>query len=111
MIHHIQKSCGICAMKSPTIIYEDNTTCVVQMQMGYIKTNYTKHISLKLFYPHELQEGGEISILQIKSCDNLTDLFTKFLPLVIFDKCVKDIGMRRLKRFVRFRGRFSLNRI
>jgi hypothetical protein len=38
-----------------------------------------------------------ISILQIKSCDNHTDLFTKSLPLAIFDKCVKGIGMRRLK--------------
>jgi hypothetical protein len=51
---------------SPTIIYEDNVAWVAQMQTGYIKTNYTKHISLKLFYPHELQEGGEINILQIK---------------------------------------------
>jgi hypothetical protein len=68
MIDHIQKSCGIGAIKSPIIIYEDNAACVAQMQTGYIKTNYTKHISPKLFYPHELQEGGEISILQIKSC-------------------------------------------
>jgi hypothetical protein len=35
--------------------------------------------------------------LQIKSCDNHADLFTKFLPLAIVDKCVKGIGMRRLK--------------
>jgi virulence-associated protein VapD len=28
---------------------------------------------------------------------NLVDLFTKLLPLAIFDKCVKDIGMKRLK--------------
>jgi hypothetical protein len=67
------------------------------MQTGYVKTNYTKHISSKLFYSHQLQESGEISILQIKSCDNYTDLFTKFLPLAIFDKCVKDISMRRHK--------------
>jgi hypothetical protein len=65
--------------------------------MGYIKTNYIKYIFPKLFYPHELQECEEISILQIKSCDNLASLFTKSLPLTIFDKCVKDIGMRRLK--------------
>jgi hypothetical protein len=58
MIDHIQKSCGICAIESPMIIYEDNAAFVAQMQTGYIKTNYTKHISLKLFYPHELQEGG-----------------------------------------------------
>jgi hypothetical protein len=56
-----------------------------------------KHISLKLFYTHELQEHGKISILQTKSCDNFTDLFTKSLPFTIFDKCVKCIGMRRLK--------------
>jgi hypothetical protein len=80
-----------------TIIYGDNASCVAEMQMGSIKTNYTKYIAPKLFYPHELQEGGEISILQIKSYDNLANLFTKSLLLVIFDKCVKDIGMSRLK--------------
>jgi hypothetical protein len=97
MIDHIHKSCGIGATKSPTIIYEDNIACVAQMQTWYIKTNYTKYISLKLFYPHKLEEGGEISIVQIKSCDNLADLFAKSLPLVIFDKYVKDIDMHRLK--------------
>jgi hypothetical protein len=61
------------------------------MQTGYIKTNYIKHISPKLLYPYELQECGEISILQIKSYDNLADLFTKCLPLATFDKCVKGI--------------------
>jgi virulence-associated protein VapD len=35
--------------------------------------------------------------LQIKSCYNLADLFTKSLPLATFDKCVKGIGMHRLK--------------
>jgi virulence-associated protein VapD len=66
--------------------------------MRYIKTNYIKHISPKLFYRHKLQEGREISILQIKSCDNLANLFTKYLPLDTFDKCVKDIGMHRFKK-------------
>jgi hypothetical protein len=97
VINHIETSCGIGVLESSTIIYEDNAACVAQMQTGYIKTNYTKHISPKLFYPHELQEHGEISILKTKSCDNLTDLFTKSLPLAIFDKCVKDIDIKRLK--------------
>jgi hypothetical protein len=97
VINHIETSCDIGALQSPTIIYEDNAACVAQMQTRYIKTNYTKHISSKLFYLHELQEHGKISILQTKSCDNLVDLFTKSLPLAIFNKCVKDIGMKRLK--------------
>ena len=97
MIDHIQTSCGIGSIESPTIIYEDNAACVAQMQTGYIKSNVTKHITPKLFYPHQLQESGEISILQIKSCDNLANIFTKSLPFASFDKCVKGIGMRRLK--------------
>jgi hypothetical protein len=91
MIDHIHKSCGIGATKSPTIIYEDNIACVAQMQTWYIKTNYIKHISPKLFYLHELQEGGVISISQIKSCDNLVDLFTKSLPLATFDNVWKAL--------------------
>jgi hypothetical protein len=40
VINHIETSCGICALESPTIIFEDNAACVAQMQTGYIKTNY-----------------------------------------------------------------------
>jgi hypothetical protein len=68
-----------------------------------------KHISPKLFYPHKLQESEEISILQIKYYDNHADLFTKSLPLAIFDKCVKDIGMRRLKDLQDLGGGTSMN--
>ena len=67
------------------------------MDTGYIKSNMTKHISPKLFYPHELKQMGEIDILQTKSCDNLADLFTKSLPTSSFHKCVQGIGIRRLR--------------
>jgi len=97
MINHIQQSCGLKAITALTIIYEDNAACVTQMETGYIKSNINKHISPKLFYPHELQQKGEIDILKTKSCDNLADLFTKSLPASSFEKCVKGIGMRRLR--------------
>jgi hypothetical protein len=97
MINHIQQSCGKGSIESPTIIYEDNAACVAQMQTGYIKSNITKHIAPKLFYPHELQKSGDINILQVKSCDNLADLFTKSLPASTFEKYVRGIGMRRLR--------------
>jgi hypothetical protein len=67
------------------------------MQSGYVKSNVTKHITPKLFYPHKLQVNGEISILQIKSCNNLVDVFTKSLPYSIFFKYVAVIGMCRFK--------------
>ena len=97
MINHIEKSCAIGSIKIPTIIYEDNAACVTQMQTGYIKRNMTKYIAPKLFFPHELQQSGHINVKQIKSCDNLADLFTKSLPTTSFEKCVRGIGMRRLR--------------
>jgi hypothetical protein len=97
VINHIQILCGIELIRSPTIIYENNTACIAQMQSGYVKSNVTKHITSKFFYPHELQVNGKISILQTKSYDNLTDLFTKFLPYSTFFKCVADIGMRQFR--------------
>ena len=97
IINHIIQSCGIGALETPTIIFEDNSACVTQMESGYIKSNMTKHIIPKLFYPHELQKNREIEILQTKSCDNLADLFTKSIPYSVFRKCVEGIGMRRLR--------------
>jgi hypothetical protein len=79
------------------IIYEDNAACIAQMQSGYVKSNVTKHITPKLFYLHELQVNGEISILQTESCDNLANLSTNSLPYSTFSKCVADIGMSRLR--------------
>jgi hypothetical protein len=55
------------------------------------------HIVPKFFYPHELQKSGEVNILHTKSCENLADLFTKYLPAPSFFRCVHGIGMRRLR--------------
>ena len=107
MINHIQTSCGIGPSKSRSIIYADNAARVSQMHMGYIKSNITKHIAPKLFFPHELQKNGEIDILQIKSCDNLADLFTKSLPAAAFQKCIHGIGMRRLRNLQSSGGEIS----
>jgi hypothetical protein len=95
MVNHILIICGIASIESPTIIYEDNSACVVHMETGYIKSNINKHIAPKLFYPHQLH--GDIKILQTKSCDILADLITKSLSYFTSHKCVERISMRRLK--------------
>jgi hypothetical protein len=44
MVNHILTTCGIGSLDSPTIIYEDNSTCVVQMDTSYIKSNIIGHL-------------------------------------------------------------------
>src|SRR5262245_58107182 len=98
MIQHIQESCGLSSMKNIlTILYEDNAACITQLSEGYIKGDRTKHISPKFFYAHELQKNGEIDIRQIRSSENLADLFTKALLTTTFKKLAYGIGLRRLK--------------
>jgi hypothetical protein len=58
MSYHIQKSCGMNILDTPTIIYEDNAACVAQMHMGYVKSNPTKHIAPKFFYPISSRRAG-----------------------------------------------------
>ena len=95
MILHIQESCGLPSIKSkPTVLYEDNATCITQVKGEFIKGDRTKDISPKLFYTHELQNSGEINVQQIRSSDNLAYLFTKALPMTTFKKLIHQIGMR-----------------
>ena len=98
MIQHIRDSSGLSPISNTaTSLYEDNAACISQLKGGYIKGDRTKHISPKFFHTHEIQNNGEIGIQQIRSSDNLADLFTKALPAVTFKKFLRQIGMRRLK--------------
>ncbi|KAL4032173.1 hypothetical protein IC575_005238 [Cucumis melo] len=98
MTHHIRETCGLSFSKNlPTILFEDNTACITQIKGGYIKGDRIKHILPKLFYTHDLEENGDISVQQISSKDNLADLFTKALYTSTFEKLVHNIGMRRLR--------------
>ena len=109
MIHHIQESCGLSSVKDkPTILFEDNAAYIAQIKGGYIKGDRTKHISPKIFYTHELQKNGEIDVQQIRSSDNLTNLFTKALPTSMFNKLIYNVGMRKVKD-VNMRGSMTEN--
>ena len=98
MIQHIRKPYGLSSIKSdPIILFEDNVACIAQITRGHIKRDRTKHISSKLFYRHEHQKSGEIGVQQIRSSDNLTDLFTNSLPTSTLKKLIHKIGMHQLK--------------
>jgi hypothetical protein len=98
MIQHIQDECSLESVKeNPTVIYEDNTTCIVQIKDGYIKGDRTKYISSKFFSTHDLQKNDLINVCQIRSDDNLADLFTKSLQKNIFEQLSHKIDIHHLK--------------
>jgi len=98
MIQNIQEECGLENIKvNSTPLYEDNAACIAQIKEGYIKGDRTKHISPKFFSTHDLQKEGVIDVCQVRSIDNLADLFTKSLPTKVFVQLTKKIGLHRLK--------------
>ena len=62
----------------------------------------------KIFYTHEVQKNGEIDVQQIRSNDNLADLFTKALPTSTFKKLIYKVGMQKVKD-VDMRGSMTEN--
>ena len=46
------------------------------------------------FFTHVVQKSHEIEVKQIRSSDNVADLFTKALPSSTFKKLTYDIKMR-----------------
>nr|GEX32610.1 reverse transcriptase domain-containing protein [Tanacetum cinerariifolium] len=70
------RSCGISSeTEVPTVLYEDNAACIAQLKEGYIKGDRTKHILPKFFFTHDLQKNGDIIVQQVRSNDNLADLY------------------------------------
>jgi hypothetical protein len=65
---------------------------VAQIKAGYIKGDQIKHILPEFFFTHELL-GSYIDVIQVKSSDNLADLFTKLSPIAKHKHIVRGIGM------------------
>jgi len=93
----ITKQCKITTTDRPTIIYEDNASCIRQMQSGFIKADRTKHISPHIFtFSQDLVDKGQIEIRKIESENNIADMLTKALPAYKHKKLVHAAGMRLL---------------
>ena len=99
MTQYIRGICGLSSSRGTlTILYEDNTTFIAQLKGGYIKGDWTKHISPKFFFTSDLEKCGDINVQQIRSKDNLADLFIKALPTTTFEGLRCNIGMKQLKK-------------
>ena len=99
IITHIRGTSGLSSTtEEPTCINEDNVACIEQLKICYIKGDNTIHISPKFFCNQQQQPLFKIQVNQVRSEENVANLFTKSLPKAIFEKHVKSIGMRKLSK-------------
>ncbi|KAJ9547243.1 LOW QUALITY PROTEIN: hypothetical protein OSB04_019786 [Centaurea solstitialis] len=87
VIQHIRGSCGIISDKEPPTVLQCGMHCPDQGMIYQRRQNQA----------YTSEKSGDIIIQQVRSCENLADLFTKSLSNSTFQRLVHDIGMRRLK--------------
>lgn len=68
-----------------TLMFEDNTTYIEQLNEAYIKADKTTHIPSKFFFKHDLQENGESK-------------FNTSLLVTTFQICLRSLYVEQLSR-------------
>ena len=101
----ITKQCRIPTKDQPTIIYEDNTSCIRQMTARLIKADRTKHISPHFFsYSQDLVEKSQMEIRKIEFEHNVANMLTKAQPAYKhkkFSMCSRYEIITRSHHFIR----------
>jgi hypothetical protein len=70
----------------PTLIYEDNRTCIAWSEGSVGGSDRAKHIDLREHFVHDAVEAGVLKLVPhaVASIDNVADLLTKPLPKAPF---------------------------
>jgi len=75
----------------PSIIYEDNASCIVLATKDSHFKPRTKHISLKYHHLKDYIRSGAIKIIKVPTASNLADIFTKPLTQTLHDRLHKGM--------------------
>ena len=70
--------------KGPTLIYEDNNTCIAWSEGSVGGSDRAKHIDLREHFVHDAVDAGILKLMPVDSVDNVADLLTKPLKMAPF---------------------------
>nr|GEU79830.1 NBS-containing resistance-like protein [Tanacetum cinerariifolium] len=70
---------------SVTIVYYDNVSAVY-LSSNPVQHKRTKHIKIDIHFVRDLVATGQVCILHVPSRFQYADIFTKGLPLALFDE-------------------------
>jgi len=80
--------------KEPTKVYEDNKGAVIIAKNGNFMKN-SEHIEVQYHYVHENYLNGTINVVEVKTENNMADIFTKALDKRTFEKFREMLKIRK----------------
>ena len=83
-----------CLIIKVTLVYCDNVS-IVYMLSNPIQHKRTKHIEMDIHFVREKVAKGQIRVLHVSSRYQIADIFTKGLPVQLFDDFRDNLNIRR----------------
>ncbi|KAK4354915.1 hypothetical protein RND71_027109 [Anisodus tanguticus] len=83
-----------CPIPKATLVYSDNVSAIY-LSGNPINHQRTKHIELDIHFVHEKVARGQVRVLHVPTRHQISDIFTKGLPLVLFEDFRDSLSIRR----------------
>ena len=82
-----------CPIKTATLVYCDNVSAIY-LSGNPIQHQRTKHIEMDIPFVREKVARGEVRVLHVPSRYQIADIFTKGLPLILFEDFRDSLSFR-----------------
>lgn len=82
-----------CPTQKATLVYCDNV-CAIYLSGNPVQHQRTKHIEMDIHFVREKVARGQVRVLHVPSRHQLADIFTKGLPLILFNDFRDSLNVR-----------------
>jgi len=83
-----------CPIRKATLVYCDNVSAIY-LSGNPVQHQRTKHIEMDIHFVREKVARGEVRVLHVPSRYHIADIFTKGLPLVLFEDFHNSLSVRQ----------------
>lgn len=83
-----------CPVTKATLVYFDNVSAVY-LSGNPVQHQRTKHIEMDIHFVREKVARGQVRVLHVPSCYQVADIYTKGLPLQLFDEFRDSLNVRQ----------------
>lgn len=83
-----------CLVPKATLVYCDNVSAIY-LTRNPVQHQRTKHIEMDIHFVREKVARGHVRVLHVPSRYQLADIFTKGLPLILFEDFRDSLSVRK----------------
>lgn len=83
-----------CPIYKATLVYCDNVS-VIYLTGNPVQHQRAKHIEMDIHFVREKVARGQVRVLHVRSHYQIADIFTKGLPLVLFQDFRDSLSVRQ----------------